>query len=371
MEDIKGNIKNNIMGLKDKLKNINLEKLKSYVPKDKPKINIGLDIGSNYIKAVVLKIENNQKELLNFAIKPRDKESIADSVNEVLKGLSVESKDINASISGQGVVVRCVKLPKMSVEDAKKAFGFEAEKHIPFSLDEVFLDCIILKQIPEENKMLVLVAAAKKDVVNQRLTLFRKLDMLPNLIDIDSLALVNIVNILEFNDTSAVSKSGSTKDAVALLNMGASLSSLCVIADGFPRFVRDIFVGGNDLTKRISNILGLSLMEAEKAKCNPAKDWEKVFNSCETILNNFINEVRRSFDYFESDVGIPIRTLYLSGGGSYLKDVVELFKQNLNVETKILNPIVDIKVKDELNSQSLESHARQLAVAFGLAIRLK
>ncbi len=83
-----------------------------------------------------------------------------------------------------------------------------------------------------------------------------------------------------------------------------------------------------------------------------------------------VNETRLSFDYFESESGVPISCLYLSGGSSYLQGLDEIIKTNLNVETKYLNPLADLNIKQDLTGR-LESEGRQLAVAMGLALRLK
>jgi len=352
---------------------LNLEKIKALLPKDKPNINIGLDIGSSSVKAVACKIEKEKVELLNFSIKPLDKDYISDSINRALKDLNVETKNVNISIGGQGVVTRSVKFPRMSLSDVKHAIGFEAEKHIPFPLNEVYLDCFILKQLPDENKMLVLVAAAKKELIQQRLSTLKSLSLTANIIDVDSTALVNLVNGIEFKAktlSAPASPSIEQKKAIAMLNLGASFTSLCIVENGIPKFIRDIFIGGNDLTKRISNILGISLAEADKVKCNPVEGWEKVFGACESVLNNLVNETRLSFDYFESDSGIPISCLYLSGGASYLKGIDEIMKTNLNVETKYLNPLAELNVGKDLIGR-LEPETRKLSVAMGLALRLR
>ncbi|MBM3247949.1 MAG: type IV pilus assembly protein PilM [Candidatus Omnitrophica bacterium] len=351
---------------------VNLDRLKALLPKEKPSINIGLDIGSSSVKAVAIKLEKDKAELINYSIKPFDRDYISDSINKTLKDLNIENKTVNISIGGQGVVTRSVKFPRMSLSEVKNAIGFESEKHIPFPLNEVYMDCFIMRQLPEENKMLVLVAAAKKELIQHRLAYLKPLSLTANFIDVDSLALVNLINRIEFKPQglSTGVQNAEQKKAVALLNLGATFTSLCIVENGIPKFVRDIFIGGNDLTKRISNILGTGLAEADKAKCSPQEGWDKISAACESVLNNLINETRLSFDYFESDSGINISCLYLSGGGSYLRGIDEIIKTNLNVEVKYLNPAADLKVSESF-AGGLETEARKLSIAIGLALRIK
>jgi type IV pilus assembly protein PilM len=352
----------------------NLESLKRYLPQEKPRINIGLDIGTSSVKAVALRMQKDKIELVNFILRQKNNKSNGEVVKEVLEDLNIENKNINISVAGQGVVVRSMQLPMMSISEAKKAVGFEAEKHIPFTIDEVFLDCFMLKQLPQENKMLILLAAAKKDLITQRLNLLKELGIVPHIIDVDSLALANVFNRQEIKKTismQAENASSKSKKAIAILNLGASFSNLIIIERGLPKFIRDIFIGGNDLTKRISNILGLSIIEAEKTKCNPSTDWEKIINASQTVLNNLVNEIRRSFDYFESDSNTQIDSLYLSGGGSYFKGISEFFNAYLNVEIKTLYPFANLTIADDLDMGALKSQAQRLLVATGLALRLR
>ncbi|MFH1655609.1 MAG: type IV pilus assembly protein PilM [Candidatus Omnitrophota bacterium] len=371
MKDVKELITKNIENLKTKAKSINLEKIKAFLPKEKPRINIGLDIGSFFVKAVALRIQKDKAELLKFAIKQVSKNSLGDSIKDILSEFNFADKVVNLSIAGQGVVVRSIQMPKMSISEVKNAVRFEAEKHIPFPVDEVFMDCFILKQLPEENKMLVLVAAAKKELVQRHLGLLKRLGLEAKVIDVDSMALTNIYNRLDSKEESVGTDTGTVqpKKAVALLNMGASFCSLCILKNDMPRFVRDIFIGGDDFTKRIVNILNLSQIDAEKIKCNPGSDWEKITGACETILNNLINEIRRSFDYFESDANVAIGSLYLSGGGSCFKGIDEILKNHINVEVKFLDPFIGLEINEGLNTEELKSQSRKLAVAVGAALR--
>jgi len=364
MGNIKELLTKNIEILKTKAKSINLKKIKAYLPKEKPRVNIGLDIGSYFIKVVVLKTEKDKTRLLKFAIKHAAPDALGNAIKEILSEFNLGSKSVNLSLAGQGVIVRSIKMPQMSVSEVKNAVGFEAEKHIPFPINEIFMDCSILKQLPEQNKMLVLVAAAKKELVQRRLELLKQLGLQTNVIDVDSMALANIYKRID-----SKSESAQPQKAVAMLNMGASFNTLCILKDGIPKFVRDIFIGGNDFTKRIINIIGLSPVDAEKAKCNPSGEWEKITSACETVLNNLVNEVRRSFDYFESDTNTAIGSLYLSGGSSYFKGIDEILRNHISVEVKFLDPLIGLEIAEGLNKEELKSHSQQLAVSVGVALR--
>ncbi len=136
-----------------------LSKIKLPGPKDK--ISVGLDIGTQSIKCVKLKI-NNSVELVAFDLE----ESQLDPIEVLKKIKHAQSADlVNISFCGSATVIRYVNFLRMSKPELKQALKFEAQKHIPFSLDEVNLDAEILIDGLAENKMLVLIAALKKDAV--------------------------------------------------------------------------------------------------------------------------------------------------------------------------------------------------------------
>ncbi|MCX5701911.1 MAG: pilus assembly protein PilM, partial [Candidatus Omnitrophica bacterium] len=221
------------------------------------KISVGLDIGTSAIKIVKLRFLNDGIQLYSFHLEP-----IQGALNELLKTIArnQELNKVNISVSGPAAIIRYVDFPKMKEEELRKALKYEAQKYIPFSSSEVNLDGYILKQDLADNKMLVLLAAAKKDFINQRLQLIQDSGIRVNMIGIDSLALVNAFN---FN----YSEEGNLKNkTIALLNIGASTSNLNILENGIPRLTRDIQIAGNNFSQKIAENLGIDFKSAEQLK---------------------------------------------------------------------------------------------------------
>jgi len=181
-------------------------------------------------------------------------------------------------------------------------------------------------------------------------------------IGLNPAALVNALNVsLEKEEEGQV-------ETVALLDIGESVSTFMIIANKSPRFTRDIFVGGIDFTKRISNTLGISLEEAEELKCQPAKRASEVKAACESTLMNIVQELRLSIDYFSTEKSKEVNKLLVTGGGSLLDGIVDILGNNLELEVESWNPLNALAVPSEIDADELNKKAFQLGVAFGLAL---
>lgn len=326
------------------------------------KITIGLDIGSQAIKLVKLKLDKDKAELGSFSMEP----NAAGALEEALKRITQEQepKKCAISFSGLSTVTRYVSFPKMTAAELKQALKFEAQKHIPFALNEVNLDAVIIKDDLPENKMLVLLAAAKKDIITGRLKAVEAAGLKATLIDIDSLALLNAFT---FNNSLDIVPKYKV---IALLNVGSEASSLNIIEAGIPRFSRDIHIAGHNFTQKISDILGLDFAAAEKLKINPDKEAnDKIKTAIEPVFTNLAGEIRNSFDYYESQGTASVERIFLSGGGAKSFGFKEMLSAALGIEAECWDPFKKISLPSGIDSVKLKETASQLAVAVGLALR--
>lgn len=345
-------------------------KIKKIIPQAKPRALVGLDIGTTSIKVARISNSAQKHEIDAFAIEPINQDDLKSVIANCLAKANISTKLVNTSVSGQGVVIRYVQMPKMPLADIKSSISLEADKYFPFPIEEVGMDCCILEEIASENKVLVLVAAAKKELIEQRLTLLSSLGLEAETIYTDSIAIANVFKVLGSNiKESDVSNLSGKSYAKAVLNIGGEYSNLNIIKDDFPRFTRDIYAGGNDLTKRICHIFGIDMKAAEELKISSEEQKEKIMQACESVLNNLIAEIRLSFDYFETENNIPVGILYLSGGGACLAGLEEFMKQNLGIEVKLWQPFSGLSISSSLSSDGLACVANKLSIAIGLALK--
>lgn len=314
----------------------------------KEKISVGLDIGTSSIKIVKLKLNNDTAELCDFKQIP-----VSFGLDAALKELAQteDIKDVNISVSGHSTIIRYVNFPKMNPEELTQALKFEAQKLIPFAINEINLDNYILKPDLPDNKMLLLLAAVKIEFINQRLKLLETAGIRANIVDIDSLALVNAFNFNHSKENDELKNK-----TVAVLNIGASISNLNLLENFLPCLSRDIKTAGNHFTKKIIDALSVDLPTAEDLKINPDKDKSsKIPGVFEQVITNLATEVRTSFDYYESQCPSTVSKIYISGGGSLLKGLKESLSSMLDIEVAYWDSFSNIDISNTSNSEKLSS----------------
>ncbi|MCK5580854.1 MAG: type IV pilus assembly protein PilM, partial [Candidatus Omnitrophica bacterium] len=303
-------------------------------------ISVGIDIGLNSCKMIEVKKTESGLELVSWGIEKFAGGNAQLAVKQLLDILSEPDVAPRTAISGKGTLIRYIEMLKMAPEELKKSFVFEADKYLPFPIDQIYLDCFILNKHVGDNKMSVLVAAAKKELVDERIDLLSSMSLQPDFITLNALAIANVFNVLGVStDEGGADGVEKQTHAMAVLDIGEEVSNLTIIVDGLPAFSRDIFVGGREFTKSISNALGIPFDEAENLKQNAGERREKVLEASESVVLNLISELRLSLDYFVTEKNIAIAELYLTGGASTLEGITDSFAKYLEITVKDWNPL--------------------------------
>ncbi len=340
------------------------EFIKSFLPKpdENAFIAIGLDIGSSECRYVKLIRSDEGYSIIGWDSQPTKSTDITGSVKALFEKDGQAPENLYTAIAGKGTLIRYISMPKMSAEDAQASFAIESEKYFPFSKDQIFTDCYVLDPNTDEENISLMAAASKKDLVNERMSLLTDLSVNSEFVGINSIALANAVSVLGSGfDTQE-------DTAVGVLDMGDTISSLTIMYNNVPQFSRDIYIGGHELTKRISNTLGIEYNEATALKLNPKGREEDVLTACESPLSNIVQEIRLSFDYFASEKNIEVSQLVLAGGCANMHGLVDMFKQNLEINVEVWNPLNVLKVSEDIDENAIKESISKLGVALGLAL---
>lgn len=322
---------------------------------------VGLNMGFSSFKAVKLHLSKDAAELTDYRV-INNQLDMEETLKKATQELGVKS--VNFSLSGQQALIRYIDFPRMSQQELKQALKFEVQKHLPFSAAEVNFDAFILRNNLPDNKMKVLLAAVKKELLDQRLKLLRSAGVEVGIVEIDSLSLANAFNFNYLDDPNVKSK------AVALLNIGSALSNLNIVEDGMPALSRDIPLGGNNLTQKIAEVFGTDFKEAEVIKLNPQKHpADKMNTALDAVLSRLAHEVRSSFDYFESRSVVSVERIYVSGGASMFSGFNQLLMGHLGIPVDTWDCFKKIGIASGQDAPKIKALAGQLAVAAGLALR--
>ena len=235
----------------------------------KKKDVIGLDIGSSSIKLVELNKGKDGYKLQNLGISPlppeaivdgalMDSVTIIDTIRDLLSNTKSKRKDAVTSVSGHSVIVKKITLPFMTVAELEESIQWEAERYIPFDINDVNIDFQIFGSNPENQDLMdVVLVAAKKDIINDYVSVIMESGLNPVIIDIDSFALENML---------AINYEIDKDETVAVANVGASITNINILKNNISGFTRDIFKGGNQITEEIQRQLHIDYEEAERIK---------------------------------------------------------------------------------------------------------
>ncbi len=237
------------------------KKLKSQT---KIKNGIGLDIGSGSIKILEVAGAADRPAILALGmaqITPSSKVNLADTIKMAASQAKVSGKEVNISVAGPSLIVRFISMPKMKSEDLKSAIKFEAEKFIPFDINECIVDFQILSKSDTENKLSILLVAARQEQIQERVRLVEKAGFSVNIVDVDGFA---IANAFAGNFPSL-----DADKTAALLNIGAAYTNLSIVRGGMIHFVRDVAIGSGDFNDTIARLFGVNAEAAEDLKVSP------------------------------------------------------------------------------------------------------
>lgn len=334
--------------------------IRRFIPKKEEGTSVGIDIGVNSCKMVELTRENDTYRVLHWSIQPVTGGDVEAAVRHLLSQAAGPVENVFTAVYGKGTLIRFIEMPRMNVEDLKASFAIEADKYFPFTQDQIHTDCYIIDPHGKAKKMRVMAAAVKKEMVAERLKMFGALGFESEFIGLNAIALANTASMLQNPDSS--------KEAVAILDVGDTVSSVIVMMEGTPQFVRDISIGGRDLTKRIANALAVEFAEAERLKCNPAERMAEVKGAFDSMFANLIQELRLSLDYFTNEHNREIDRLMLTGGASQMNGLAKYLESHLEKPVAGWNPFENLPLADNLTAEELSQKSHRLAVALGLAL---
>jgi type IV pilus assembly protein PilM len=337
---------------------------------------VGLDIGSRSIKVAELKETKRGWTLKKFGtidIDPgaieegvvKDHQGVAGAIRQLFQNYNIKQQNVAISIGGYSVIVKNITVQNMPEEQLYESINFEAEQYIPFDINDVNLDFQILGETENNpNQMNVLLVAAKKDMVNDYINLIDAAGLNLCIIDIDAFALQNIY---EFNY-------GAQEENVALIDVGASKTSVNILKNNVSVFLRDVSLGCNQIYQRIMSITNCTMTEAENMMHSEKPDklsTDEIREIVSSSVSDWCDEIRRALDFFYStNPDDRIREIVLSGGAAHIKEFRELLAMQSSAEVKIINPFEALTVSsDQFDDVYLKQLAPQAAISIGLAIR--
>jgi type IV pilus assembly protein PilM len=336
------------------------------------KVTAGLDIGSGFVKLVVVDHSRGDPEITRIATSPlvadaivegevMDPVLVAETIRSVIDAAGISRKNVVAAVGGHDVIIKKIQMDRMDEADARELIRWEAHQHVPFDMESVQLDFQILDPQGTSPQMSVLLVAAKRELIENRLALLADAGLSASIIDVDAFALHNA-----FEQSYPDGMGGM----VALVNIGHETTNVNIMEDGIPIVVRDIPFGSRRIRESLQRERGLTADQAEAViqGRESAVDLERFVTE---RVDELAVGIERAIAFITAQSGGEgVERVYLSGGGARVPGVAAALADRLGVATHMANPLERVAVRPEVNLEvALDEVAPMLMLPVGLAMR--
>ena len=339
------------------------------------KLTIGLDIGSGLVKVAVINHGKGVPTLQRVVVEPVPADAIVagevmdhglviQAVQNALAATAAETKGahIVAAVGGGNVIVRKVVVERSKLSELREVMQWEAEQIVPFDTNSISLDYQVLDPDDDSEEMSVLLAVAKRDLIDARVQLLRDCGVEAKVVDVESFALHNA---FEFNHPDAM------RGTVALLNIGNDVCNVSVLDDGVPILTRDNTVGVRRLREDLQREARMTADDADSALVaatttaaldavvhRRGEELAKEVERTATVAQSLSRTVR------------PLREVYIAGGGARVTGLAERLAGLLRIPVRPVNPLLNLAVAEgALADVNADEVASLLVLPVGLALR--
>jgi len=340
---------------------------------------VGLDISTTSVKLVELGEAGKGNYRLNrYAIEALPKgsvvdgnienmEAVSEAVRRVYKKSGTKIRNVAMALPSAAVITKRIFLPDgLSEEALEVQVESEANQYIPFALDEVSLDFqVIGPAASSPGDVEVLIAASRKEKVEDRVAAAQAAGLKPLVMDVESYAARSAVERLR-----AMMPNGGDNMIVAVFNIGANTTAISVLLNGQSIYEREQAFGGNQLTQDISRAFGLSFDEAEAKKRSMDLPENYARDVLQPFIENVALEVTRALQFFFTSTPYGrVDQIMLAGGCAVIDGLADVVANRAQTPTSIVNPFKGMEIDSDVREKQLRADAPALLTCTGLAMR--
>jgi type IV pilus assembly protein PilM len=351
--------------------------LEGLFSKKKPAL-IGVDISSSAVKVLELSRQGEQFRVERYAVEPlpqnavvehkiTEVDPVAAAVERAIKRSGSRCKHVAVAVPGAHVITKIIKMPgNMTDQERQTQVEMEADHYIPYPLDEVNMDFQVIG--PSEgspDEVNVVVAACRKEIVDDYLAVIQNPGLTPAVVDIETFAVENSYGLI-----ASHMPGGGMEKTVAVLDVGATTTNINVMHNGRSVYTRDHAFGGKQLTEEIQRRYGLSYEEAGLAKKQGGLPDNYQTDVLRPFMEAMCQEIMRALQFFYSSSPFnSVDNILLAGGCAQIAGVDELVAARIGVPTMVANPFASMSLNSRIKPQLLANDAPSLLVTCGLAMR--
>jgi type IV pilus assembly protein PilM len=292
---------------------------------------------------------------------------VADAVDRAVKRSGTRLKNAAVAVPAANVITKIIKMPaNLTDQDRQTQIEMEADHYIPYPLDEVNLDYQVLgSQEPNAAEVDVIMAACRKEVVDDYLAVIQGRGLTPTVVDIETYAMEHSYELIANHMPG-----GGMEKAVAILDVGATTTTINVMHNNRSVYTRHHAFGGRQLTEEIQRRYGLSYEEAGLAKKQGGLPDNYQTDVLRPFMEAMCQEIMRALQFFYSSSPFNnVDQLLLAGGCAQIPGIDELVAARIGVPSMVANPFASMSISSRIKPQLLSNDAPSLMIACGLALR--
>ncbi len=338
---------------------------------------IGVDISSTAVKLLQLSRSGNRYRVDHYAVEPLppnavveknivEVEAVGDAIKRAVAKSGAKGKFAAAAVAGQAVITKIIPMPgDLSEEELEAQVELEAVNYIPYPIEEVNLDFEVLGPMPGSPDMVqVLLAASRAENVELRQSALELGGLTAKVMDVEAFAIENAFALMASD--LPVARDG----LVALVDIGASVTTLSVLREGRSLYSREQMFGGKQLTDEVMRRYNLSYEQATQAKRQGGLPDGYEAEVLEPFKEASVQQISRLLQFFYAGSEFNrVDQIVLAGGSASIAGLPEMVEEQLGVPTVVANPLAQMTLGPRVQAHVLAKDAPALMIATGLALR--
>lgn len=346
--------------------------------KPKQEAILGIDISSTAVKILEISSRSNQYKVDGYGtiklpenamegVSIKDVEQVASCIRRLFSSTRFNCKQAAVAVPDSSTISKIIQMNEgLNDDELEELVIMEADKYIPYPIDEINIDFSVLGPAAKNAAMLdVLVVASRAENVSSRVEAVNRAGLEARIVDIESYAIERMSQLL----IPQLPKD-SENQIIALIDFGYTYTVFYVLQGMKIIFSREEEFGGKQLVDTIVQVYGLKHDAAVAA----IDEGRLPDNYIDEVLYPFqeliILQVKRGLQFFfSSSQHTHVDHIILGGGLAKQVGIAELLNEHINIPTQIANPFANMAISDYVNRENLTDDAPSLLVACGLALR--
>ncbi len=338
---------------------------------------IGVDISSTAVKLLQLSRSGDRYRVEHYAVEPLppnavveknivEVEAVGEAIRRAVARSGSRTKHAAAAVSGSSVITKLIPMPAgLNDDDLESQIELEAVNYIPYPIEEVNLDFEVLGPMPGNSEMVqVLLAASRSENVEVRASALELGGLTAKVIDVEAFAIENAYALM------AGGLNIPRDGLVALVDVGATMTTLNVLRGGRSIYTREQVFGGKQLTDEVMRRYSLSYEEAGLAKRQGGLPESYEVEVLDPFKEAMVQQVSRLLQFFYAGSEFNrVDHVVLAGGCASIAGIAAMVEEQLGVSTSMANPLAHMTLGPRVQAHALAQDAPALMIACGLALR--